>query len=428
MTILIKDTTILKSGKEDIITGSIAIEDNIIKYVGKIPDNFISDTVIDGSNFIAMPGLVNSHTHSPMAILRNLADDLPFNDWLFNKIIPVENKLTEDDIYWGSLLGIMEMIKSGTTCFADMYLHMDSIIKAVCASGIRANLSLGFINSSIRENNATIDPKNFETLINKLKYHPTIIPSMEAHSVYLLDRYSLMEISSLAKSLDIGIHIHLCESESELSFSYEKYGCSPIQATYNLQILDLPVIAAHCVKIKENDIKILKEKNINIAHCPSSNLKLGNGIAPIKRLLDEGLNVCLGTDGSASNNNLNMFEEMHITALIHKGINQDPTCVPATTVINMASINGANALGFKDVGKITPGYKADIILINIKDQPHLHPINNIHSSIVYSIQSSDVDTVIVDGQILMQNRSFTLLDEERIFYKVKEIFKKTKTL
>jgi len=420
MKILIKNTKIIKSGAGEPMTGSIAIEGSRIKYVGDVPESFNAVTVIDGGGFIAMPGLINAHTHSPMGILRNIADDLPFDDWLFGKIIPAENKLTEDDIYWGALLGICEMIKSGTTCFNDMYLHMDSIVRAVSETGIRANLSFGPITSGVRGKGLIVETGKCQAFIKNWNDNGNIKTSMEIHSVYLFDKPSLKEAAGLAKSLGVSIHIHLAESEAEIALANEKYGLSPVAAALDLGILDVPVTAAHCVRLSEHDIEILKRTNVNPVHCPSSNLKLGNGFAPVRRLLDEGLNVCLGTDGSASNNNLNMFEEMHLTSLIHKGVSGNPECIPAAAVIDMATKNGAFALGFDDVGQIAPGNAADIILIDI-NKPHICPVNNVKSSIVYSVQAGDVDTVIVGGEILMRGRKLLSIDEELVMSKVKEI-------
>jgi len=422
MNTLIKNTTILPAGLEAPVKGSIAVEGNVIKYLGQVPVDFAADTVIDGGKFIAMPGLVNAHTHSPMGVFRNLADDLSFDDWLFGKIIPAEAKLTEKDVYTCCQLGIAEMIKSGTTCFADMYLHMESIARAVSETGIRANLSFGPITSDVRGNGLIVDT---ERCIHFTKFwngaaEGRIKTCVEIHSVYLFDQPSITEAAGLAKDLGLGIHIHLSESNSELARSAEMYGCSPIQAAERLGVFAVPTLAAHCVKLSEREIPLLKAGKVSPVHCPSSNLKLGNGFAPVARLLNEGVNVCLGTDGSASNNNVNLFEEMHLAALIHKGNSQNPQCLPASRVLQMATENGAKAAGFGEVGRLAPGYKADLILIDM-DKPHLCPVNDPKSAVVYSVQAADVDTVMIDGKIVMQGRQLTGMDEARIMAEVGEI-------
>jgi 5-methylthioadenosine/S-adenosylhomocysteine deaminase len=422
MSILIKNTYIIKA--DGVITGSIAIKDGIIESVGDT-GSFKADTVIDGSNFAAMPGLVNAHTHSPMGLLRNLADDLNFDKWLFGNIIPAESRLTEEDIYLGAKLGIAEMIKSGTTCFADMYLHMNSVAQAVTEAKIRTNLSFGPITSAVRASvtgtpGLVVDNSACEQFVKKYNGagNGLIKTFMEIHSVYLFDEQSIREAAALAKNLGIGIHIHLSESDAELAMSNEKYGMSPIEAAHSFGLFNNHVLAAHCVKLSENDIRLLKENAVYPVHNISSNLKLANGVAPVKRLIEENITVCLGTDGAASNNNLNLFEEMHLTALIHKGINKDPECLNAQTVINMATKNGAEALGFKSLGVIEKGSQADIILIDL-NKAHILPVNNLTSAIVYSAQGSDVDTVIVNGEILMRHRELKTIDEEELTAKLK---------
>ena len=422
MKILIEDTCIITSGGEEPLTGSIAIEDDAIKHLGDVPGNFAADLKIDGSKFIAMPGLVNAHTHSAMGIFRNLADDLSFDDWLFGSIIPAEAKLTEEDVYWGCMLGIAEMIKSGTTCFAEMYLHMESIARAVSEIGIRANLSFGPITSDVRGSGLTVDNERCADFVKQWNNtaNGRIKTFVEIHSVYLFDQPSITSAARFAGDLGVGIHIHLSESDFETRRSREMYGLTPIQAADKFGVFEVPVLAAHCVKLDDRDIGLLRDKKVSPVHCPSSNLKLGNGFAPAARLLSEGINLCLGTDGCASNNNLNMFEEMHLAALIHKGSLGGPQAMPAASVIEMATANGAKACGFPDVGELAPGKKADIILINT-DAPHLCPMHDARSAVAYSVQASDVDTVIIAGNIVMRGRELLSIDEERVKSKVREI-------
>jgi len=374
-----------------------------------------------------MPGLVNAHTHSSMTLLRNFADDLGLEEWLFNRIFPMEAKLGPEDIYWGTMLAIAEMIKSGTTCFADMYLHMDEVARAVLETGIRANISKGPLVSNFRgKPGISVDTDGCTEFFKSWngKGNGRIKTCVEIHSVYLYDEQSLREAAVLAKQLNAGVHIHVLETETERNNSIKMYGMDPAEACLAFGIFDVPVIAAHCIHLSDRDMEILKDRKVNAVHNPSSNLKLGSGIAGVPEMLKKGINVCLGTDGAASNNNLNMFEEMHLAALLHKGVGKDPTLMKAEQVLKMATVNGASALGFgNDTGMIKESMKADLILLNI-DKPHLCPVNNPVSAVVYSAQASDVDTVIIDGRIVMENRELKTIDEEMVKYKAGEICKR----
>lgn len=427
MNMLIKNVHIIVGNGDTIKDGFIGIDGNKISYVSdKAPEiDFGPDTqVIDAKGAIAMPGLVNAHCHSPMALLRNFANDLPLEEWLFGNIIPAEGKLTPEDVYIGTILGIAEMIKSGVTCFADMYFHMDEVAKAVVYTGIRANLSRGPITSSARGNGMIVDSQAF--IDYKNQWHNAadgrIKVSMEIHSVYLFDAEPIENAAKLAKEHNSGIHIHVSETKAEIENSITKYGKNPVKVCEELGVFAVPTIAAHCVHVDDEDMEILKKYNVSPVHNPSSNLKLGSGIAPVQKMLEKGINVCLGTDGAASNNNLNMMEELHLAALLHKGANHDPLATSAKDVIKMATVNGAKALGFEgEVGEIKEGLKADIILIDT-NKPHLTPLRDIDTAVVYSAAASDVDTVIVDGKILMQNRKLLTIDEEKLLAEVNSKF------
>jgi len=409
---------------------NIAIKENTIYYIGTDEEKlreFKADNVIDGRNKLAMPGLINTHTHTAMTIMRNYGNDLPLEEWLFNKILPVEAKLTEEDIYWGTMLGIAEMIKTGTTTFTDMYYQMDTVAKVVEDTGMRANLcrnAFKFIGNEdeMVRNQIPVCVEYFKNWHNKANGRIKVY--VEIHSVYLCDEVGLTESAKLAKELGTGIHIHLLETFKEREDGIKRYGMNPAEVCLKTGVFDVPVIAAHCVHLTDSDFDILKEKGVSVAHNPTSNLKLGSGIANVPLMLKKGINVALGTDGASSNNNLDMFEEMHIAALIHKGVNMQPTLVTAEEVLKMATVNGAKAIGFgNEVGQIKEGYKADIILIDM-DKPHIVPVNDYISALVYCVQGSDVDTVIVDGNILMENRVLKTIDEEKVKSKVKEISKK----
>jgi len=432
MKILFKNIDIITADRTApyIKNGNVGISGDRIAFVNASDDviaSFGPDRVIDGKNKLLMPGLVNAHTHSAMTLLRNLADDLALEEWLTTKIFPAEAKMTPEDVYWGTMLGIAEMIKSGTTAFADMYIHMDEVAKAVVESGIRANLCRNPIKVIEGEK---LEIKNY--IDGRFEYfmkwngaaNGRIKVYVEVHSTYLFNEETLMLSAELAKHYGTGIHIHLLETVKERKESIINYGMDSVEICEKCGILDVPVLAAHCVHLSDNDINILKEKKVSVVHNPTSNLKLGSGIAPVPRMLKEGILVALGTDGASSNNNLNMFEEINMAALLHKGVYMSPELINAEQAVCMATINGSKTIGFGDItGCIKEGMKADIVILNT-DKPHLCPLNNPISAVAYAAQASDVDTVIVDGRILMENRELKTIDEEMIKHRVRDITKR----
>lgn len=432
MNILIEGIDILTADNaaDYIKNADIGIQDGAISFIaptGQGPLGFRADKRISGKRKLAMPGLVNAHTHCGMTTMRNSADDLPLHKWLFEKIFPIEDKMTDEDVYWGTLLGAAEMLRSGTTAFADMYLHMDAAAKAIYETGMRANLS-----RSPLEFHSEDGLKTFDTFNECRSYHKEwngrangrIKVYIEVHSTYLFDIESLKRAANLARELQTGIHIHLLETAKERADSFEKYGKSPVEICVETGIFDVPVIGAHLVHVSKEDIEILRAAGVHAAHNPTSNLKLGSGISPVPAMQGAGVNVALGTDGAASNNNLNMFEEMHLAALIHKGAAQNPELVTAKQAFMMGTANGSRAIGFgNETGAIRPGMKADIVLLDT-DKPHLYPLNDPHSAVVYSAQGGDVDTVIVDGTILMENCELKTIDEERVKFEADSIGKR----
>jgi len=428
MKILIEGIDILTADPEAefIRNGDIGITDDRISFIvpsGSSVPGFVPERKISGKNMLAMPGLVNAHTHCAMTLMRNAADDLPLHRWLFEKIFPIEDRLTDDAVYWGTRLGAAEMIKSGTTAIADMYLHMEAAAKGIADTGMRVNMSKSPLEFHSEGGFRVLDVfGECRTFFNDWdgESDGRIKVYIEVHSTYLFDRPSLVRASELAKELGTGIHIHLLETVKERKESFEKHGKSPVRICAETGIFDVPVIGAHLVHIEAEDIELLRQYGVNAAHNPTSNLKLGSGISPVHELLKAGINVALGTDGSASNNNLNMFEEMHLAALIHKGVAQDPEIVTARQVFMMATANGSKALGFGDeTGVLKAGMKADMVLIDL-DKPHLCPVNDPFSAVVYAVQASDVDTVIVDGNILMEKRELKTIDEERVMHEARK--------
>ena len=422
MNILIKNITLVPmDGKEDLIKNTnIYIEDDKITHIGELREDIKVDRTIDGKNKLAMPGLINAHTHIGMSLLRNYADDLPLHEWLTQKIWPTEANLRAEDVYWGSMLSMVEMIQSGTTAFCDMYFFMDEVGKGLEEIGMRGVLTRGLIEEQGQNSDKLLDTKNLYKNWHD-KGNGKIKVMVAPHAPYTCSPKFLEEIMDLAKELNTGIHIHLSETEKEVKDSFEKWGKSPIEHVYDLGLFEFPTVAAHCVHVDDKDISIMKANNVNPVNNPSSNLKLASGFAPIDKMLKSGINVALGTDGSSSNNNLNMFEEIHLASIVNKAVNKDAISVPAIEALKMATINGAKALGWdNEIGSIEIGKKADIILIDMH-KPHLYPIHNIISALAYSVQGSDVDTVIVDGKILMENREMKTVDMEKIMYNTEKI-------
>lgn len=400
---------------------NIYIKDKNIFHIGDELKDFNSDKVIDGSGMVALPGLINTHTHLAMTLFRNYADDMKLEDWLFKKIFPLEDKLMGEDVYYGSKLGLIEMIKSGTTCFLDMYFFVEDTLKAINESKIRACISRG-LTSGEGEDAKIQEVRDLYGKYND--YEGRIKIMVGPHAVYTCSEDFLKKCLNLTKELNTRLHIHLNESKNEVEESLKAHGKSPIEWVDYLGLLEVPTIAAHCVWLNENDMNILKNKNVNVAHNPVSNLKIASGIANIYKMQKEGINVCLGTDGAASNNNLNMFKDLNIASLLSKGLNLEPVATTAYETLEMATINGAKALGLEDlIGTLEVGKEADIILIDF-NKPHLKPKNNVISSLVYSAFGSDVDTVIVKGNVLMENRKIKVFDEVDTVKEIDEYLKK----
>jgi 5-methylthioadenosine/S-adenosylhomocysteine deaminase len=414
--ILIKDVFV-NGERQDIL-----IEGNKIKKIGEVKKEELEDAeIIDGKNKIAIPGLINTHTHIPMTLFRGVADDLPLMEWLNNYIWPMEAKLNEEIVYWGTLLGCIEMIRSGTTTFNDMYFFLEGIAKAVDESGMRAVLAYGMIDLFDEERREK-ELKNAEKYINYINSlnNSRIMPALGPHAPYTCSKELLIEVNKLAKKYDVPIHIHLNETLDEIKMVKEKTGMEPFVYLNSFGFFDgVRVIAAHCVHLTDEEIKIMKEKNINVSHNPISNLKLASGIAPIPKLLAEGINITLGTDGCGSNNNLNLFEEIKVSAILHKGYNLNPTVIKAEEAFNFATKNGAKALNIK-AGEIKEGYLADIVLINL-DKPYLYPKENILSHLVYAFNGF-VDDVIIDGKIVMRDGEILTVDEEKVYEKAEEMY------
>lgn len=395
----------------------ICIEEDKIVYIGEDePFFFLPNRIINAKNKIVMPGLINSHTHCAMTLMRNRSNDLPLERWLQEGIFPIEANLTYRDVYCGAMLGIAEMIKSGTTAYLDMYYIHEASLEAIANTGIRANLSYGVSTSSrvkeLGKQGAEKYCKNF-LLSNKKAMKGRVNTSVEIHSVYLVDEPELVLSSQMAKETDTLIHIHLHETQSEVENCIKRYGMTPLQVCAKTGILNNKVTAAHTVHVNDEDMLLMKEKKVIPVHNPSSNMLLGSGFADIPKMLELGIKPALGTDGAASNNTLDMFKEMHLASLIHKGYKMDSSAINAQQVLCMATSSGAKALGFDDCGIIKTGMKADITIVNT-DSLNMTPFYDPVSALVYSARAADVDTVLVNGEILMKDKQLTTIDEEKV--------------
>ena len=422
MGIILKNiSAILPNGeKDEVKETSIYIEGDRIVAIGNAPEGFAEEKVIDGKDKLVIPGLINCHTHSYMAFMRNVADDLSFMDWLFGTIDPIEQQMTDEDTYWGACLAILEMMKSGTTCFNDMQMNIHQTTRAVKESGMRAVISRGLVGSGNDEAGQVRLAQAYEER-DAAKDCDRLTFMLGPHAPYTCDDGFMRIVSEEAKKNNMRIHVHLSESVSEIQQIKEKYGCTPIEMANNNGLFDVPAIAAHCVQVDDKDIAILKEKGVSVVTNPASNMKLGNGFAPVDKMLGAGVNVCLGTDGAASNNSLNMFHELSLLTLIHKGVNKTPQCVSAREGFRFATINGAKALGLeKEIGSIEVGKKADLAILNL-NTPSLTPRNNLIAGLSYSANGSEVETVIIDGKITMENRKVLTMDEELVYKKVNDI-------
>lgn len=369
---------------------------------------------IDGSNCVAFPGLINAHTHLAMVLLRGFADDLPLMEWLEQKIWPTEANLEEQDVYWGTRLGVLELLRGGVTCFNDMYHYYETAADAAIDGGIRAcpsGVLLGFLPNAGDVLERALDFAGRMRAQCAARVHPMLGP----HAPYTCPADLLQRVVQGARANDLPIHIHVAETEQEVADAREQWGMSPVQRLEDLGVFDGPALAAHCVWLDDRDIDILVDRQVGIAHCPGSNMKLASGFAPIPTLLERGAVVGLGTDGAASNNNLDLFEEMMLAAKIHKGNSGDPTVVKAHEALAMATREGARALGIGHlVGTLEPGKRADIALLDLS-APHLHPVHNVVSHFVYAARASDVKLTVVDGAVVMRDGEFPGQDVEEVY-------------
>ena len=385
----------------------------------KIDENINVDDntqIINAENKVVMPGLINAHAHVPMSIFRETLDGYNLQDWLSKKIWPMEDKLTKEDIYYASYLTYLEMIKSGVTTINDMYFMTDEIISSALDSGVRLQTTRTFIGSNKKDLERL---EELENLISKYK-EDTITFNLGIHGLYTTVPSFIDECIEFNKKHNLNIHMHFCENEKEVNDIKKIYSLNPIDILEN-KFNNQKLILAHCVKLTKEDILRLSKLNVSVVHCPISNLKLGCGIANINEMLKNGINVCLGTDGQGSGSNLDLFETMKFTALLQKGINEDPKLLHSYEVLKMATINGAKALNLSDkIGSIEVGKLADIIIIDI-DDIKIKPVNNLLSEIVYNVKSNNVEATIINGKILMKDKKLINDNEDKIVIECNKI-------
>lgn len=411
MKVWFHNAQILKDDK--IIKGDVLVDNNNIVYVGETPPEFYADRKIDVKGNLLMSGFVNAHAHTPSTILRGFADDLPLHNWL-EKIIPAERKLTPDDIYWSTMLGVMEYVRAGITTIEENYAQYKPIMSAYKNAGMRARIAMGFpsVNQTKIEN---LDDQLSQITKNEFQ------AVCYAHSIYGTNENHFDQLISFARQKNLPVSTHLSETLKEVGDCTVKHNKTPVEYLEHLGFLDRQCTVYHCVHTDKDDLKILADYNVNVVSCPSSNLKLASGIAPIYAMQNAGLNIALGTDGAYSNNSYDMFKEMFLTATLNKALLYNAEILKAEEVINMATKNGAKALGYANLGEIKAGNLADIILLDIS-KPHHAPHNNLISNIVYSAKSSDVYLTMINGKIVYEEEKFFIGEKpEEIFKHCKKI-------
>ncbi|MDP4096611.1 amidohydrolase [Paenibacillus sp. P96] len=421
---LIKNGAYAVNGADkSVVHGYMIVENSRITYIGEeLPTGEEATEVVDGTGLLFLPGLVNTHGHAAMSLLRGYGDDMVLQEWLQTKMWPMEAKFTSTDVYWGTSLSVLEMLKGGTTAFLDMYDHMDEVAKVVEQSGIRASLMRGAIGLCSEEEQRA---KLAEAVAFAKNWHGQadgrITAMMSPHAPYTCPPAFIEQFVQAAHDLNLPLHTHMSETAAEVEQNVRDYGLRPVAHLDKLGFFSSPSLVAHAVHLNDEEIALLAERKVAVSHNPGSNLKLASGVARVTELLKAGVTVSLGTDGPASNNNLDMFEEMRLAALIHKGVSGDPTAVPAAEALRMATEYGAKSIALNEVGSLAAGNKADFIALDI-DQAHFLPKTDLVSHAVYSASAKDVLHVWVDGRQVVKNGECLTMDEERIKFEAQAAF------
>jgi len=419
MRTLIQAVTAITLDDEDRILREtdVALDGPTILAVGDVPEGFEPDEVIDGRERVALPGFFNAHCHAAMTLERGWAEDLPFDRWLNEKIWVAESALEEEDVYWGAALACCEMIRAGVVGFADHYFWMNQVARAVDEAGMKAHLSWTQFGTGTEEELGGVSLADTTRFVRE--WHGAadgrIRCGMGPHSPYMCPPDFLRRVVEAARELDVGIHLHVAESQEQVDNSIEAHGKTPVAHLESLGVFDGPTIAAHAILVDEVDLQILAGKGVHVAHTPKTYLKLAMGVAPLPDFLQNGVRVALGTDGPASNNDMNPLEVMRITGLHHKNALGKPEALPRTTLLRLATAAGARAMAFEGSGVLAPGRPADLILLDTR-APHWFPRHDLAAGVVYAAHPSDVSHVFVDGALLLRDGELLTLDEERIRY------------
>lgn len=424
MKTLFKDVTLLPEYGYGAKKLFVTVTDRkITEIADKLPDTAGAE-VVDCKGNLMIPAFYNAHCHAAMTLFRGYGEDLPLQRWLEERIFPAEDRLTYQSVYTASKLAIAEMLRNGIVSFSDMYMFEDAVAEAVLETGIKANLSRSFVSfdpsADIRK-----DTRFDEFLSLAKNYHRAdgdrILVDMSLHAEYTNTPYACRTVGEYAKEHGFGMQIHLSETEKEHLECIGRHGKTPSRFFADLGVFDVPTTAAHCVWVSDEDIAILAEKGVSVAHNPVSNLKLGSGVMPLSKMQKAGVNIALGTDGVASNNRLDILREMQTAAILHKGIARDPAVTHAAEMLSLATRNGALAQGRSDCGKIEVGYRADLVLID-RDAIHNMPSFDDYAMLTYSTDSADILLTVADGRILYRNGEYTSIDEERLRFEAREVF------
>jgi 5-methylthioadenosine/S-adenosylhomocysteine deaminase len=405
--------------------GAVAVSGDSILAVGtraEIQSHYDSAKVIDAHGALVLPGLINGHAHAAMSLFRGLADDLALNDWLQKYIFPAEARnVTEDFVAWGTRLGVLEMLRGGITTYADMYYYEDAVAHVTKEAGMRGVLGETIIDFPAPDNQTVAQAFAYtQSYLDHWKGDSLIVPAVAPHSIYTCSEDTLRASAALARRNHAPILIHIAEAPFELEESRSKHGVSPVGYLERIGFLGPDVVGAHCIWVDAADIATLAHFNVGCIHNPSSNMKTAAGVMPVIEMLSAGEPIGLATDGAASNNNQDLFEEMDLAAKMQKLARRDARALPAETVVEMATIGGARALHLeKQIGSLEPGKKADLILVDTS-APHATPMYNVYSQLVYALKATDVRTVVISGRLVMEDRRMLTLDEKDILAKARE--------
>ena len=403
---------------------TVAVRDGRIAYIGKSVPTADWGEVVAGKDRLLMPGFYNAHTHAAMTLLRGYGEDLPLDRWLRERIFPAEAGMTGDDVYWGTLLGIAEMLSTGTVSFSDMYFFPDRVAQAVLSSGIKANVGCSVVaqgDKPLRSLPACGEMKGLLEALKELKTDRLCIDAAP-HAEYTTTPRLLSELAEFSAEYGIRVQTHLSETREEQLACVGRHGKTPAAVMRDAGLFGRPVTAAHCVWLTESDREILAEHGVTVAHCPQSNLKLGSGIAPVELLRRQGIPVAVGTDSAASNNNLNLLEEVRTAALLARGISRDAGALPASEALYMATRAGALAQGREDCGDIRVGYRADLLVVN-RRAPSMMPGHQPAADVLFGMGSDALEMTVVDGRVLYREGEFPTLDAEKIRYRVRRCVK-----